>query len=57
METRMKKSFSIVKWSYSGAYYTGTSIAAYVLLKDTAFFPPFLGGKGSVYSLPQNRYL
>lgn len=53
----MKKSYSIVKWIYSGVYYTGTSITAYVLLKNTSFFPTFLGGHGSVYSLAQNRYL
>lgn len=57
METRMKKSYCIVKWAYSAVYYMGTSVAAYILLKDTSFFPSFLGGHGSVYSLPQYRYL
>lgn len=57
METRMRKSFSIVKWHYSNLYYIGTSVSAYLLIKDTKFLPWFFGGNGSVYSLSDNRYL
>jgi hypothetical protein len=51
VEMRLKKSYSVIKWSYSGAYYLGASITAYLLLKGTNFLPTFLGGKGSIYTL------
>jgi hypothetical protein len=46
-EDRLKRAYTLVKWSYSLVYYFSTSIAAYILIKDTAFFPWWLGGEGS----------
>ena len=41
--------YTLVKWSYSIVYYIIASIAAILLIKDTSFFPTWLGGSGSSF--------
>lgn len=55
--SRQKKSRVLVRWGFNIFYYSLTSIIGYILIKNTAFLPPFLGGSGSVYTLADNRYL
>ena len=38
-------------------FYTFSSTFAYILLKDSYYLPPFLGGHGSFYTLSIYRYL
>jgi hypothetical protein len=45
-KARSKRSYTLVKWAYSLCYYFISSIAAYYLIKDTNFFPTWLGGSG-----------
>jgi hypothetical protein len=56
-EARKRRSYTIVRWGYNIIYYTWASITAYILVKDTTFLPPWLGGNGSIYSLIYSRYL
>ena len=44
---RSKRSYTLVKWAYSVGYYLISSVTAYYLLKDTEYFPTWLGGSGS----------
>lgn len=46
-KARAKRSYTLVKWAYSVVYYLIFSIAAVYLLKDTNYFPTWLGGSGS----------
>jgi hypothetical protein len=43
-KSRKNRAYSLVKWSYSIIYYLISSIWAYQLLKNTSYFPPWLGG-------------
>lgn len=54
---RMKKSYTIVKWGFGIVFYSFTSTFAYILLKDSYYLPPFLGGSGSVFTFLEYRYL
>ena len=40
-----------MKWSYSVIYYAITSVVSLYLIKDTSFFPTWLGGSGSCKNL------
>jgi hypothetical protein len=55
--SRQKKSRVIVRWGFNIFYYSLTSIIGYILIKNTSFLPPMLGGNGSIYSLVDHRYL
>jgi hypothetical protein len=44
----------LVKWGYSIIYYALSSIAGYIVLKDTIYFPKWLGGKGDPLFLYNN---
>ena len=44
---RPKRVHTLVKWSYSMVYYIFSSVTAIMLIKDTSFFPTWLGGSGS----------
>ena len=55
--SRQKKSRVVVRWGFNIFYYSLTSISGYLLIKNTSFLPPILGGNGSVYSLSEHRYL
>lgn len=54
---RRRRSYTLAKWAYSIVYYISSSIVGYILIKDTSFFPPFLGGHGDISTLAQYRYL
>lgn len=41
----------MVKWAYSTVYYAFSSVTAYLLIKDTHFFPTWLGGSGQCTNL------
>lgn len=41
----------MVKWAHSMVFYLGSAIISYNLIKDTSFFPRWLGGTGSSDSL------
>ena len=45
-EAKKKRSYTLVKWGYSLVYYFIRSIAGYLLIKDTSYFPTWLGGTG-----------
>ena len=47
---RPKRAYTLVKWMYSIFYYLVSSTAAYYLLKDTSFFPTWLGGSGTCHN-------
>jgi hypothetical protein len=49
---RKNRCYTITKWGYSIIYYSLSSVAAIALLKNTSYFPTWLGGKGS----PRNIY-
>lgn len=51
-EARKKRCYTLVKWGFSIIYYSFTSIACFILLKNTTYFPTWLGGTGS----PANIY-
>jgi hypothetical protein len=36
----------IVKWGYFVLYYIGSVIAGYFVIKDTSYWPIWLGGSG-----------
>lgn len=46
-KARAKRAYTLVKWGYSLVYYLISSIAAIYILKDTSYFPTWLGGNGS----------
>ncbi len=46
-----------MRWGFNIFYYSFTSIVGYLLIKNTSFMPPILGGNGSVYTLADHRYL
>lgn len=50
-EAKKKRSYTLVKWSYSMLYYLASSIWAYKILINTQFMPTWLGGLGSPYSM------
>ena len=45
-ESRQKRIPVLIKMMYSMAYYTLSSIAGYLLVKDTSMMPTWLGGRG-----------
>lgn len=49
LKSRKARSIKAVKNLYKGLYFLGTSIAAYLVLKDTYIMPPLLGGDDSFY--------
>ena len=50
-KSKEKRVFTLVKWAYSIFYYFFSSIIAFLLIKDTSFFPTWLGGSGSCLNL------
>lgn len=54
---RAKKSYTVVKLIYGILFYTFSSVFSYILLKDSYYLPPLLGGHGSFYTLALYRYL
>jgi len=46
-KARHKRAYTLVKWSYSIPYYLISSLAGLYLIKDTTFFPTWLGGAGT----------
>lgn len=56
-EARAKRCYTIAKWGYTAAYYFISSIVGYNLIKDTSYFPVFLGGHGDITTLGKFRYL
>lgn len=54
---RKRRSHTLVRWAEHTVYYICTTITGYILIKDTAFMPRFLGGHGSIYNLCDHRYL
>lgn len=53
-EIRKKRSYTLVKWEYSIIYYLLSSVAAYLVLKNTIYFPIWFGGKGNSLFLFNN---
>jgi hypothetical protein len=51
-EARKKRCYTLVKWGYSIIYYSLSSIACFLLLMKTSYFPTWLGGTGT----PENIY-
>lgn len=49
-EDRKKRSYTLVKWGYSIAYYLASSVWCFRILMDTTFFPEWLGGKGDPFT-------
>ena len=45
-ESRKKRCYTLVKWAHSITYYFISSIAAYLILKETTFLPTWMGGSG-----------
>lgn len=54
---RTKKSYTVVKLIYGIIFYTFSSTFSYLLLKNSYYLPPLLGGNGSFYTLALYRYL
>jgi hypothetical protein len=50
-KSKEKRAYTLVKWGYSIIYYFFSTIAAFLLIKDTTFFPSWLGGNGSCLNL------
>lgn len=50
-KSREKRAFTLVKWAYSIFYYFFSAIIAFLLIKDTSFFPTWLGGSGACTNL------
>jgi len=46
-EARKKRCYTLVKWGYSTIYYVLMSVASFLVLKNTSYFPTWLGGSGS----------
>lgn len=46
-----ERAYTLVKWVYSIFYYLISSIAGYMLIKDTSFFPTWLGGHGACMNI------
>jgi ceramide synthetase len=40
-----------VKWGYSILYYFLSSVSAFLLIKDTSFYPTWLGGSGTCFNI------
>lgn len=53
-KAREKRAYTLVKWGYSILYYLISSISAFYLIKDTSFFPTWLGGNGACMNLVLN---
>lgn len=49
---RKKRCYTLVKWGYSIIYYALSSLACFIILRKTSYFPTWLGGNGS----PMNIY-
>jgi hypothetical protein len=46
-ELRKKRALKASKYVWMTFYYTGMSIYGYIVLKDSAWLPEYMGGKGS----------
>lgn len=46
-----ERAYTLVKWIYSIVYYFISSVAGYILIKDTSFFPTWLGGHGACLNI------
>jgi hypothetical protein len=51
-EARKKRCYTLVKWAFSIFYYGFASLACFLLIRNTSYFPTWLGGTGS----PMNIY-
>lgn len=49
-KARQRRSYTLVKWAYSIVYYAISSTTAIYLIKDTDYFPWWLGGHGTCYN-------
>jgi len=44
LEDGKKRADQLCKWLFDVFYYSGSTITAYLILKDQKFFPSYLGG-------------